>query len=73
MRPFLVLKQGDLQTRLGKSNFLQIIEVVRLLQGAFMQDGVSQGEETAARSDLVGISSRGKSFACFQLGWDIFP
>ncbi len=70
---FLVLQQGDLQTGLGKSNFLQIVEVVRLLQGAFMQDGVGQGEEATARSDLVGIGSRGKAFAGFQFGGDILP
>jgi hypothetical protein len=56
---------------LGESDLLQIIKICRLLQGSFLQNGVSQGEEAAARPDFIGICSRCKSSASFQLGGDI--
>src|SRR5579862_6793162 len=58
MRPFFVLKKRNLQTRLSQRDFLQLVEVLRLLAGAFMQNLVRQGEETAAGANLLRVCPR---------------
>src|SRR5262249_62055093 len=59
MRAFFILDEGDLEPGLCSGDFLECIEIFNLLLEAFVQDGVSQGEETATRPDFVGIRSTG--------------
>src|ERR1051326_8745896 len=52
---FFVCEQRNLQARLGESDLLQLVKILRLLTGAFVQDFVGERKEAATRSDLVRV------------------
>ena len=72
MRPFLVLHDRYFQARLRECNPLQLVEILRLLARAFVQNLIGEREEAAGRTDFGGVGS-GREFPTrLQLRGDVF-
>ena len=63
MRTFFILQKRNFQASLSRGDFLQRVEILKLLFDAFMQDRVGESEETASRPDFVCLNSVRESFA----------
>ena len=63
MSPFFIFEKRNLEAGLGKSDFLQRVEIFDLLLPALVQDCVRESEKAAARPDFIGVGSSGESFA----------
>ena len=57
MRPFFILHHRYFQARLGERDFLQFVEVFRLLACTFVENLTGDAEKTAGRTDFLGIRS----------------
>ena len=55
---------------MGKSDFLQRVEIFDLLLPALVQDCVRESEKAAARPDFIGVRSSRESFARFHFLWN---
>jgi len=73
MRALFILQKRYFQARLGECDLLQLIEVLRLLAGVFVQNLIGQREETAAWPDFAGVGAGCESFASLRLRWDVLP
>ena len=58
--PFLGFKERNAQARLFQGEVLRLVERLRLLPGAFVQDRVREREETTAQSQPLYLRAEGK-------------
>ncbi len=72
MRAFFVFHDRYFQACLGESDFLQFVEVFRLLARAFMENLIGEGKETAGRTDFLGIRSGREFLARLHLRGNVF-
>jgi len=72
MRPFLVLHDRYFQARLRECNPLQLVEILRLLARAFVQNLIGEREEAAGRTDFGGVGPGREFPARLQLRGDVF-
>ncbi len=58
---------------MSRSDFLKFIKVLDLLLGSLVQNSVGKRKEAAARTNFVGVGSRGKFSARVHLFGDSLP
>ena len=67
MRALFALQEWYAQTGLFDGELLQLIEEDRLAARIALRGVIGQGEEAAARPDIVGLGTHGEAAAAFLL------